>query len=241
LDTLKNTRTFVVQVQEPQQTEQLSTKQPEQTREFPWPYPPVFGSILPSEAKQRLNQIYVDSTLSAEERSSKVNNVFDSLPQEVINQLPLPGEYERLPADVYKRIGYIHVAPGFKWAERQQLIRDIVESLPDEQKRLMSTPRIGGPPPGFDNVLAPTIYNQLLRIHHNSRLTKETKAELITSTMRLVPQDQIDRLPLPAEMTQLPVELQKRVHSLVYDYSIPQQLRAQRVKEFMQMLQEQQR
>jgi len=229
----ENGRTkFIVEVQE------MGKPQPEKqpAREFPWPYPPVFESILPAESKQRLNQLSVDSTLSAEERANQINAVFDDLPQQIIERLPLPAEYERLPADVYRRIFYIHVAPGFKWAERQQLIRDIIESLPEEQKQLMHTPRIGGPPPGFELILAPTVYKQLLVVHHNPRLSKEEKAELITRIMRQVPQEQINQLPLPSGMDQLPVELQKRARSLVYDYSVPQSIRAQRVKEFVQAL-----
>jgi hypothetical protein len=234
-------KTFIVQVkekesQEQQQKEELKPEQQEQRREFPWPYPPVFESVLPIEAKQRLTQIYVDSTLNAVQRERQVNAVFDELPQQIIERLPLPAEYERLPADVYKRIVYIHVAPGFKWAERQNLIRDIVESLPAEQKQLMQTPRIGGPPPGFEFVLAPTVYKQLLLVHHNPRLAKEEKSTLITQIMRQVPQEQLDRLPLPADLENLPAELKTRARSLVFDYSIPQQIRAQRVHAFIQQL-----
>jgi hypothetical protein len=220
-------RMFIVEIREPKQ---------EQKREFPWAYPPVFESVLPEEAKQRLTYIYGDSSLASEDRVNQVNAVFDSLPREVIQQLPLPTEYERLPVDVYKRILYVHTAPGFKWAERQQVIRDIVESLPVEQKQLMHTPRIGGPPPGFEFVLAPTVYKQLLMVHHNPRLSKEEKAALITRIMRQVPAEQINRLPMPAGMDQLPVELQQRLHALVYDYSVEQPVRAQRVRDFVQSL-----
>lgn len=223
-------RTYIVQVREPQQPIRSVERQ------FPWAYPPVFESILPEEAKQRLVMIYEDPALSEEERVNQVNVVFDSLSQQVIQQLPLPVEYERLPADVYSRIVYVHTAPGFKWAERQQLIRDIVESLPEEQRQLMHTPRIGGPPPGFERVLAPTVYKQLLTVHHNPRLTKEQKAELITRIMRQVPDEQINQLPLPSGMEQLPAELQQRLRSLVYDYSVPQAIRAQRVRDFVGML-----
>jgi len=229
-ETGKNGRMFIVQVSE----KQLESK--EQKREFPWPYPPVFESVLPQEAKQQLVYIYSDSSLTSEERVNQINAIFDSLPQQVIQQLPLPNEYERLPADVYKRILYVHTAPGFKWAERQQLIRDIVESLPAEQRQLMHTPRIGGPPPGFELVLAPTIYKQLLTVHHNPRLSKEEKATLITRIMHQVPAEQINQLPLPSGMDQLPVELQQRLRSLVYDYSVEQPIRAQRVRDFVQSL-----
>jgi hypothetical protein len=222
-------RMFIVQVSEPK-------KETEQKREFPWPYPPVFESVLPEEVKQRLVYIYSDTSLASEDRVNQINAVFDSLPREIIVQLPLPNEYERLPADVYKRILYVHTAPGFKWAERQQLIRDIVESLPVEQRQLMHTPRIGGPPPGFELVLAPTVYKQLLTVHHNPRLTKEEKATLITRIMRQVPAEQINQLPLPSGMDQLPIELQQRLRALVYDYSVEQPIRAQRVREFVQRL-----
>jgi hypothetical protein len=222
-------RFFVIQVNE-------QPRQQQQQREFPWPYPPVFEPYLPEEAKMKLTQLYEDPTLSAEERADKINAAFDSLPQQVIEQLPLPVEYERLPADVYKRILYIHIAPGFRWAERQQLIRMIIESLPEEQRQLMRTPRIGGPPPGFEYVLAPTVYKQLLFAHHNSSLTLEQKAALITQIMRQVPAEQINRLPLPSGMDRLPLELQQRLRSLVYDYSVPQAVRTQRVRQFVQQL-----
>jgi len=225
-------RMFIVQVSEPKQQD----KPVEPKREFPWPYPPVFESVLPEEAKKQLVYIYGDSSLASEERVNQINAVFDSLPREVIQQLPLPNEYERLPADVYRRILYVHTAPGFKWAERQQLIRDIVESLPVEQRQLMHTPKIGGPPPGFELVLAPTVYKQLLTVHHNPRLTKEEKAHLITRIMRQVPAEQINQLPMPSGMDQLPAELQQRLRSLVYDYSVEQPIRAQRVREFVQSL-----
>lgn len=225
-------RTFIVQITEPKE----QPKPVEQKREFPWPYPPVFESVLPEEAKQRLVYIYSDSSLASEDRVNQINAVFDSLPREVIEQLPLPNEYERLPADVYRRIFYIHTAPGFKWAERQQLIQSIVESLPEEQRQLMRTPRIGGPPPGFELVLAPTVYKQLLTVHYNPKLNKEEKAALITRIMRQVPAEQINRLPLPSGMDQLPIELQQRLRALVYDYSVEQPIRAQRVHMFVQSL-----
>jgi len=226
-------RMFIVQVSESQPQQ---PKPVEQKREFPWPYPPAFESVLPEGYKQRLVYIYADSSLTPEERVNQINAVFDALPHEVIEQLPLPSEYERLPADVYGRILYIHTAPSFTWAERQQLIRDIVESLPAEQRQLMHTPRIGGPPPGFELVLAPTVYKQLLTVHHNPRLSKEEKAEIITRIMRQVPAEQINRLPLPSGMDQLPMELQQRLRALVYDYSVAQPVRAQRVREFVQSL-----
>jgi len=225
---------FIVQVSEPQRQQEKPAA--EEKREFPWPYPPIFESILPEEAKQRLVYIYSDSSLASEDRVNQINAVFDSLPREIIQQIPLPNEYERLPADVYRRISYVHTAPGFKWAERQQLIRDIVESLPVEQRQLMHTPKIGGPPPGFELILAPTVYKQLLTVHHNPRLNKEEKAALITRIMRQVPAEQINRLPLPSGMDQLPSELQQRLRSLVYDYSVEQPVRAQRVREFVESL-----
>jgi len=237
--------TAIIVEQQPRQGQQPLGQQQDvkpqegaQTRQFPWPYPPVFESVLPESAKQQLVIIYEDPTLSAEARANQVNEVFDSLPLEIIQQLPLPVEYERLPADVYRRILYVHTAPAFKWAERQQLIRDIVEGLPVEQRMLLRTPRFGGPPPGFEDVLAPTVYKQLLLVHHNPRLNKEEKAAIITRIMRQVPADQLARLPLPAGFERLPLEVQQRVRSLIYDYSVPQHLRTQRVQQFVATLPE---
>ena len=229
-------RVFLVRVDEakPQQAEKPLEQQP--SRDFPWPYPPVFERYLPTEVKERLTSIYSDQSLSSEERIAQTNAVFDSLPQSIIEQLPLPVEYERLPMDVYRRIQYVHVAPGFKWAERNQLIRAIVEQLPENERQLLRSPRLGGPPPGFERVLPPTVYKRLLFVHHNPILDKEQKAHQITLIMRQVPQQFIDLLPLPRGMNNLPAELQARLRTLVYDYSVEQPERAQRVQEFVQSL-----
>jgi len=231
----KERRVFLVRVDAPAQQQQASEPA---TRQFPWPYPPTFESVLPEWAKQRLVEIYTDSSLRAQERADQINAVFDSLPQQVIEQLPMPIEYERLPFDVYKRLHYIHTAPGFKWAERQQLTQQIVEAQSDEVRRLLGAPRFGGPPPGFEYVLAPTVYKQLLFIHYNPALSREQRSEMITQVMRQVPADQIERLPLPSGMDRLPAELQKRLRALVYDYSVAQAVRAQRVRDFVQTLPE---
>jgi len=230
-------RVFMVRVDEAKQPElpKAAEQQPPK-RDFPWPYPPLFERYLPDEAKQRLTAIYLDSSLSSEERASQTNAAFDSLSQEIIEKLPLPVEFERLPADVYFRLQYIHVMPGLRWAERQGLTRDIIESLPETERQLLHTPRFGGPPPGFERVLPPTVYKQLLFVHHNPRLTLEQKAHQITLIMRQVPQQMLDFLPLPRGMNELPAELQKRLRALVYDYSVEQPIRAQRVREFVAQL-----
>lgn len=215
---------------------ETTTANPETARQYPWPYPPVFESALPEEAKQRLVEIFNTRTLDADERANQINAVFDSLPQAVIERLPLPVEYERLPVDVYRRLNFIHTAPGFAWAERQRLTQNIIESLPSEVRQLMKTARFGGPPPGFEYVLAPSIYKQLLFIHYNPELSREQRAEMITQVMRQVPAQQIEQLPLPAGMDRLPAELQRRLRSLVYDYTVPQQTRVKRVHDFVQML-----
>ena len=84
--------------------------------------PPQFESYLPTIAKRSLLGVFLDITLSPEERSRKINEVFDSLPQEIVSRLPLPdgrrevglqwptaffSGYERLSADVYARIAYV--------------------------------------------------------------------------------------------------------------------------------------
>jgi hypothetical protein len=230
-------RVFVVQIDEAKPQQQEPPKPAEQpTRDFPWPYPPVFERYLPEEVKQRLTSIYLDQSLTSEERLAQTNAVFDSLPQAIIERLPLPAEFERLPFDVFQRIQYVHTAPGFRWAERTALTRAIIETLPENERQLLGTPRIGGPPVGFEQVLAPTVYKQLLFVHHNPLLSKEQKAHQITQIMRQVPQQQIDLLPLPRGMNELPAEIQKRLRTLVFDYTVEQPERAARVNQFVKQL-----
>jgi hypothetical protein len=207
-------------------------------QQYPWPYPPSFERFLPLEAKQQLFSIYLDTTLSPADRSQKVNAVFDSLPLEVVQRLPLPNGYERLPADVFSRVWYVKTAPSFSWEERQTLTRAIIESLPEQERALINSPRLAGPPPGFESVLSPSVYKQLLKIHYNPFVSKVQKAELITRVMRQVPASEIEKLPLPLEFRELPEELQRRVRTLVFDYSVEQKTRAERVRQFVASLPE---
>jgi hypothetical protein len=53
------------------------------------------------------------------------------------------------------------------------------------------------PPPGFERLLPPDVYNQLLQIHRNPELGPQEKSQQIDQIMRSLPQSILEQLPLP--------------------------------------------
>lgn len=92
------------------------------------------------------------------------------------------------------------------------------------------------PPPGFEDVLAPSVYQQLLKVHQNSDLTVQEKKQQVDKIMQQVPADQLAKLPLPPLMRMLPEETQQRVRSLMHNYQTPWEERHKKVREFVKSL-----
>lgn len=47
------------------------------------------------------------------------------------------------------------------------------------------------PPPGFEAVLAPTVYQQLIAVHQNTKLSVVEKKQQVDKVMQQVPADQL--------------------------------------------------
>jgi hypothetical protein len=97
------------------------------------------------------------------------------------------------------------------------------------------------PPPGFEFALAPTIYKQLMTVHQNPTLSVEDKKRSIDKIMSMVPQDQLDRLPLPPNFDRLDAENVQRIRQLMHNFQLDWDARHQSVKDFIAQLPMEQR
>lgn len=69
-----------------------------------------------------------------------------SLPDSVLDRLPLPAGFEKLPQNIQEKLRAAHKAKNITWDQRHAIIHNIVESLGKEHKRLIHPPP---PPRGF--------------------------------------------------------------------------------------------
>lgn len=240
--------------------------------------PPGFEEHLPTEAKNKLISLHFDKDLTFDERRGKIEEVFDNLPREILEKLPLPPGLERLPEEKKEKFRELHLNRGLDWRERHQLVQKAIRELPEHEQRLVEPPRppmppfmgqgfqsgpngkisngmfppMGPPPfgpmgfpphppPGFELALAPTIYKQLMVVHQNPTLSVEEKKQQVDRIMSMVPQDQLDRLPLPPNFDRLDSENVQRVRQIMHNFKLDWDTRHQNVKDFISQLPVEQR
>ncbi|KAI6174280.1 Lactamase-B domain-containing protein [Aphelenchoides besseyi] len=202
------------------------------------PYPPQFENVLPQEAKDQLMGIYNNTELTHEERMQQMDAVYDSLPTNLFTSLPLPEGFNNLPEVTLNQIKIVHSNPNLRYSERRQQIRSLLDSVPYEQRRaaFKGTFFPPMPPPGFESVLSPTVYKQLLSVHRNPQLSAEQKKQQADRIMQQVPADQLKRLPLPFLFDKLPIETQQRIRSIIHNFRMPWDRRRELLHEFIHSL-----
>jgi hypothetical protein len=68
-----------------------------------------------------------------------------SLPDEVLDKLPPPPGFEKLPKEVQDQLKSIRRNKSLNWGEKHEKVRELIDSLPEEQRKLLPPP----PPPPF--------------------------------------------------------------------------------------------
>ncbi|KAI6227788.1 hypothetical protein M3Y99_01218900 [Aphelenchoides fujianensis] len=207
-------------------------------------FPAGFEELLPEDAKAKLIAAHDDRSLSFDERRDRIESVFDELPREILEKLPLPPGLARLPFDAQEPFRALHVDRSIGWRERQTRVHELIKQLPEEQQRLVHPPAphfppmgprgfgippppfppAGAdflpprPPPGFEAVLSPSIFKQLMAVHENLRPTNSTACRLPPNFERLSP------------------ETLQRVRKIMQDFSLEWDARHQKVDEFVRSL-----
>uniref|UniRef100_A0AC34FZL2 Uncharacterized protein n=1 Tax=Panagrolaimus sp. ES5 TaxID=591445 RepID=A0AC34FZL2_9BILA len=128
------------------------------------PPPPDAFKWLPTEAKDKLKSIHEDHSLKWEERKKMIDEVFDSLPQEIMDKMPLPPGFDKLPSDIQEQAKAINSDRTIKWGEKREKIRALINSLPEEQRRLVPFPRFGGLVPPFGPRGLPPLVEELRKL-----------------------------------------------------------------------------
>ncbi|VDM54319.1 unnamed protein product [Angiostrongylus costaricensis] len=83
-------------------------QQPTTIPRLPKDIPPGFGEVLPVDIVQRLKNIHENSALTAEQQHQQIDEVMTSLPEELLNRLPPPPGFDRLPLPIRDELKRIH-------------------------------------------------------------------------------------------------------------------------------------
>lgn len=80
----------------------------------------------------------------------KIDEIINALPEDVLQQLPLPPVFRSLPQDVQEMIKTVRVAKNLTVQEKWLQTTIIIESLPKEQRQMLQQMTPGFPPVFFN-------------------------------------------------------------------------------------------
>ncbi|CAD5231444.1 unnamed protein product [Bursaphelenchus xylophilus] len=212
--------------------------------------PPGFDELLPSESKQKLMELHLNRDLTFEQRREAIEQVFDELPQEILAKLPLPPGLERLPEEHKQKFRNLQMDRSMTAVDRHNKVKEMVSQLPEELQQVVNPPAgippmVRGfpsrPPPGFEAIVGPSVFKQLVKVHESTDLTVPEKKNMIDLIMRQVPRAQLEKLPLPPGFDLLPFEAIQRVRAIFTNFEINWDERHRLVMNFIQQLPREQR
>ncbi|KAI1724035.1 hypothetical protein Ddc_05235 [Ditylenchus destructor] len=214
--------------------------------------PPGFADVLPPEVIQKLKSLQSNFQLSFPEKQAEFDRILNSVDPATLAKLPFPPGFEGLPENVKEKIREIHTNTEMSWNEKSKQIGNLIESLPPNLKAFLpeGPPGINGgkrinfppmPPPGFKEVLPADAYAQLLQVHQDTNLTPKEKIHKIDTIMRSLPQEVLDKLPLPPGFDQLPPETVEKARAIFADKTLDYEAKNKKIIAFVKSLPEEQR
>ncbi|KAK6037323.1 hypothetical protein COOONC_25172 [Cooperia oncophora] len=172
--------------------------------------PPGFEEVLPSDVVKQLKMIDENDALTGERKRQKTDEVFSSLPTEIIDKLPHPPFFEHLPKEMQKAINQIRRNRTMTWHERHEEIHSVIDTLPENIRPRFPPPppplkqrgrpggtRAGHLPSGFDEVLPKEVMEKVNAVRENSALSNQQKHERVESILSSLPVKVLVKLPLP--------------------------------------------
>ncbi|KAI3417532.1 hypothetical protein GPALN_013252 [Globodera pallida] len=109
--------------------------------------PPELEKVLPADVVQKLKAVHGDMALSIMQKQDKIDRIMSALPGEILDQIPAPPGFERLPDEVKARLKKINRQTEKPWADKQKELQAYVKTLPQEQRAILMMGPMGGPPP----------------------------------------------------------------------------------------------
>jgi len=185
--------------------------------------PPGFEKVLPPKQTKQLRDLHANEKLTIMEKRAEFERIMSTVPSEILAKLPIGPAFERLPEEWQAKIRDIHANTSISLSEKQQNVNELINFPPR-------------PPPGFEKILTPETYSSLLKIHQDPNLNPKEKAARIDEVMRSLPQDTMDKLPLPPGFDQLPEDKVKEAKAIFSDRTLDYQAKDRKVADFVMSL-----
>ncbi|VDO40254.1 unnamed protein product, partial [Onchocerca flexuosa] len=99
--------------------------------------PSEFKGILPPEIFAQLTTIHQDQSLTIPQKIVKIEEIMNTLPEDVLQRLPLPPVFRLLPQDVQKMIKTVRTTKNLTMEEKWLQMIILIESLPKQQHRML--------------------------------------------------------------------------------------------------------
>ena len=128
-----------------------------------------------------------------QQKEEKIGAILNQLPDEILDKLPLPPEFDHLPDDAKKKIREIGRDRQLTMAQKHQKISSVIGALPPNIRRLIPPPV---PPPVFDQLPA-EVRAQLKAVLKDESLNWEERHRKIHAIMKSLPEEVVRALPRP--------------------------------------------
>jgi len=96
-----------------------------------------YQRLLPVAAYRRLVGIYNNKSLLVVDKLKELDEVFMSLPEDLLGRLPTPRAFRRLPHDVQAKVRNIYYSKSIPFDDKLKRLEELIHSLPAEQLRLI--------------------------------------------------------------------------------------------------------
>ncbi|CAG9532082.1 unnamed protein product [Cercopithifilaria johnstoni] len=211
----------------------------EELPSFPPEPPSELKSIFPPVTYAQLVAVHRDQSLTIQQKMVKIDEIINALPENILQQLPLPPAFRLLPEYVQEMIKIIRVSKNIAMEDKWLLMILVIESLPNEQRKVLQQMMPNSPTEPlleFKHILPKDIWNQFIRIYQDANLNNAQKMKRIEELMDRLPGSIRQKLPPTSPFEKLPTEIQEKLQVVHIQQGLSAQQRLQKIKAIIDSL-----
>ncbi|VDN91922.1 unnamed protein product [Brugia pahangi] len=216
-----------------------SSNNHERVPSFPSEPPFELKSILPPVTFAQLTSIHQNESLTVQQKIMKIDEIINALPENILQQLPLPPVFRLLPQEIQEMIKITRTAKNLTMQEKWLQMTIIIESLPQEQRIMLQQTMPHFPlalSSESKDILPNEVWNNLVAIYQDINLDKAEKLKKIDGIINALPDTIRQRLPLLSPFQKLPFNIQQQLRAVHMQQQLSVEQRLQKIKAIMKSL-----
>uniref|UniRef100_A0A2K6WAG1 SXP/RAL-2 family protein Ani s 5-like cation-binding domain-containing protein n=1 Tax=Onchocerca volvulus TaxID=6282 RepID=A0A2K6WAG1_ONCVO len=206
---------------------------------FPPEPPPEFKGILPPEIFAKLTAIHQDQSLTIPQKIVKIEEIMNSLPEDVLQRLPLPPVFRLLPQNVQEMIKTVRTTKNLTMEEKWLQMIILIESLPKQQHRLLQQmlPKFSlGPLPDFQDIIPKEDWDKLTAVYQDTNLDNIEKLRRVDEIIDALPDSIRQKIPLSPPFQKLPDHIQQQLQIIHTERGLTTEQRFRKMKAIIESL-----